>query len=63
VQLALGRRYVLARGGAAALVGVPEAKLTAAFARVPVGDRGGVALVPNVAAHVLAGLGACRVWR
>jgi len=62
-QLAVGRRYTLARGRTAALYAVPEVKLTGAIARVPVGDAGGTALVPNVAAHALAGLGVCRSWR
>jgi hypothetical protein len=62
-QLALGRRYALGRGDASVLYAVPEAKLTASLARVPVGDAGGSALVPNVAAHALAGLGVCRSWR
>jgi len=60
-QLAVGRRYPLGRGRTL-LYALPEAKLTAALARVPVGD-GGAALVPNVAAHLLAGLGVCGGWR
>jgi len=60
-QLAVGRRYPLGRG-TTVLYAIPEAKLTAAAARVPVGD-GGAAYVPNVAAHLLAGLGVCRGWR
>jgi hypothetical protein len=62
-QLAVGRRYPLTRGGATTLYALPEARLSAALARVPVGDAGGIALVPNVAAHALAGVGACRLWR
>ena len=61
-QVALGRRYALGRGRTA-LYAVPEAKLTGSLARIPVGDAGGRALVPNVAAHALAGLGVCRLWR
>ena len=62
-ELAVGRRYMLTRGGATSLYALPEAKLTAALARVPVGDAGGAAAVRDVAAHALAGLGACRRWR
>ena len=58
-QLAIGRRYALGRGTTAAFV-APEAKLTASMARVPL-DVGSV-LVPNVAAHALAGLGVRRRW-
>lgn len=58
-QLALGRRYPLG-AGATALTVAPEAKLTAAFARVPLED--GSLLVPNVAVHALAGLGVRRRW-
>jgi hypothetical protein len=58
-QAAVGRTYALSRGRTA-LYAAPEAKLTASWARVPVGDRGGSALVPNVAVHALAGLGVRR---
>jgi hypothetical protein len=61
-QLAAGRRYPLARGRVAAYA-LPEAKFTASLARVPLGDAGGTVLVPNVAAHVLAGLGVRRTNR
>jgi hypothetical protein len=60
-QLAVGRRYTLAHGRSS-LYAVPEAKLTASLAHVPVGDSGGKAFVPNVAAHALAGLGLRRAW-
>lgn len=62
-QLAVGRRYALTRGPATVLYAVPEAKITGSLARVPVGDAGGAAFVPNAAAHALAGLGVCRAWR
>ena len=55
-QLAVGRRYALARGRVA-VYALPEVKLTASMARVPLGDAGGRALVPNIAVHALAGLG------
>ena len=58
-QAAVGRAYPLARGRTVPYT-VPEAKLTASLARVPVGDRGGSALVPNVALHALAGVGVRR---
>jgi hypothetical protein len=58
-QLALGRRYPFARG-ATAVYAVPEVKLTAALARIPL--QAGSLLVPNVAAHALAGLGVRRRW-
>jgi hypothetical protein len=58
-QLALGRRYPLGRGATTAFV-APEVKLTASMARIPL-DVGSV-LVPNVAAHALAGLGVQRRW-
>jgi hypothetical protein len=60
-QLAVARRYTIAQGRSS-LYAVPEAKLTASVARVPVGDAGGSAFVPNVAAHALAGLGLRRSW-
>jgi len=58
-QLALGRRYPLGAGSTALTV-APEAKLTAALARVPLEE--GSLLVPNVAVHALAGLGVRRRW-
>ncbi|HEU4629013.1 MAG TPA: hypothetical protein VFS08_04685 [Gemmatimonadaceae bacterium] len=61
-QLAVGRAYALGRGRTT-LYAVPEAKLTASLARVPLGDAGGTILVPNVALHALAGLGVRRVIR
>jgi len=54
-QVAVGRRYLLGRG-ATALFAAPELKLTAARARVPL-DGGGTVTVPNVAVHLLGGLG------
>jgi hypothetical protein len=61
-QLAVGRAYPLGRGRTV-LYATPEAKLTASLARVPVGDAGGSALVPNVALHALGGLGIRREGR
>jgi len=58
-QLAFGRRYPLGPG-ATALTVAPEAKLTAAFARVPLEE--GSIRVPNVAVHALAGLGVRHRW-
>jgi hypothetical protein len=58
-QLAVGRRYPLGRG-ATALTLAPEAKLTAALARLPLEE--GSLLVPNIAVHALAGLGVRRRW-
>ena len=58
-QLAVGRRFPLGRAPTAAFV-APELKLTASMARIPL-DVGSV-LVPNVAAHALAGLGVRRRW-
>ncbi len=58
-QLAVGRRYPLARGSTAPYAAA-EVKLTAAVARVPVGDAGGSVVAPNVALHGLAGLGVSR---
>ncbi|MFL5574942.1 MAG: hypothetical protein ACJ79S_03090 [Gemmatimonadaceae bacterium] len=55
-QLAVGRAWPLGRGRAV-LYATPEGKLTASLARVPVGDAGGSAFVPNVAVHALGGLG------
>jgi hypothetical protein len=60
-ELGVERRYTLTHGRSS-LYAVPEGKLTASLARVPVGDSGGSAFVPNVAAHALAGLGLRRVW-
>jgi hypothetical protein len=57
-QLSLGRHVALGRG----LYAVPEAKLTATHARVPLAG-GGWATVPNVAVHALAGVGYARVRR
>ena len=59
-QLAVGRRYALARGRVA-VYALPEVKLTASMACVPLGDAGGRVLVPNIAVHALAGLGVRRV--
>jgi hypothetical protein len=55
-HVGVGRVYPLARGRTL-LYAAPEARVTASLARVPVGDAGGRALVPNVAVHGLAGLG------
>jgi hypothetical protein len=55
-QVAASRRYPLARGRVA-MYALPEAKITASLARVPLGDAGGSVLIPNIAAHLLAGLG------
>jgi hypothetical protein len=59
-QLAVGRRYAFARGRVA-VYALPEVKVTASIARVPLGDAGGRVLVPNIAVHALAGLGVRRV--
>jgi hypothetical protein len=59
LQLAVGRRYPFGRGRVAAYA-APELKLTASTARVPVGE--GSVSVPNVAVHVLGGLGVRRRW-
>jgi hypothetical protein len=59
-QVAAGRRYPLARGQVV-MYALPEAKITASVAQVPLGDAGGSVLVPNVAAHLLAALGVRRV--
>jgi hypothetical protein len=56
-QLAAGRRYPLGRGRLA-LTATPETKLTASWARIHF-DHGSV-LVPNVALHMLGGLGVRR---
>jgi hypothetical protein len=58
-QLAAGHQYALSRGEVA-WYALPEVKITASLARVALGDAGGSVLVPNVAAHVLAGLGVRR---
>jgi hypothetical protein len=42
---------------------VPEVKLTGSLARIPLGDRGGTVSVPNIALHVLTGLGVRRLGR
>jgi hypothetical protein len=60
LQLGVGRRYPLGRGAVAAFA-APEVKLTASTARVPV-EGGGSVQVPNVAVHVLGGLGVRRAW-
>jgi hypothetical protein len=60
LQLGVGRRYPLGRGAVAAFA-APEVKLTASTARVPV-EGGGSVHVPNVAVHVLGGLGVRRAW-
>ena len=59
-QLAAGRRYALGLGQVA-VYALPEVKLTASMARVPLGDAGGRVLVPNIAVHALAGLGVRRI--
>jgi hypothetical protein len=59
LQLAAGRRYPFGRGAVVAYA-APELKLTASTARVPVGS--GSVSVPNVALHVLGGLGVRRRW-
>jgi hypothetical protein len=59
-QVGLGRRYLLGRGATAAFA-VPELKLTASTARVPLAG-GGRVYVPNVAVHALGGLGVRRAW-
>ncbi|MBA7662481.1 hypothetical protein ES703_70510 [subsurface metagenome] len=51
VQLAIGRKFPL-RGG---LFAVVEGKWTASYATIPVWD--GNAYVPNMALHLLIGLG------
>ena len=61
-QVAAGRRYPFGRGRVVAYA-MPEAKVTASLARLPLGDGGGSIFVPNVAAHVLAGLGVRRIDR
>jgi hypothetical protein len=61
-QLALGRAYPFGRGATSAYA-VPEVKLTASLARIPLGDDGGAITVPNVAVHALVGLGARHVVR
>jgi hypothetical protein len=53
-QLAGGRRWALV-GGRTALVASPEAKLTASWARLRL--DGSTVTVPNVALHLLGGLG------
>jgi hypothetical protein len=56
-QLALGRRYAIGPGETR-FTALPEAKLTASWARITVDS---VALtVPNVALHLLGGLGVQR---
>ena len=60
LQLAVGRRYPFGRGAVAAYA-MPELKLTASTARVPIGGGGSVS-VPNVALHLLGGLGVRRRW-
>jgi hypothetical protein len=56
-QLSVGRSYPLASGRVAATA-APEAKLTASWARVRIPD--GRLLVPNVALHLLGGVGVRR---
>ena len=58
-QLAIGRQYPLARGRVA-MTAAPEVKVTASWARMRL-DEGSL-VAPNVALHVLGGLGvrACR---
>ena len=59
IQLALGRRYPLGRGDIA-LTAAPETKLTAGFARVHL--QQGTLIVPNIAVHVLGGVGIRHRW-
>jgi hypothetical protein len=54
LQLTAGRRYPLGRGRVV-LTAAPEVKLTAAVARMRITQ--GTLVVPNLAAHALAGLG------
>ena len=54
-QLAVGRQYPLARGRVA-MMAAPEAKLTASWAHMRL-DQGRL-IAPNVAVHVLGGVGA-----
>jgi hypothetical protein len=57
-QVAIGRRYDLGKGRVA-LIAAPEAKFTASWARMPI-PLGSIT-VPNVAVHLLGGLGVrCR---
>ena len=56
-QVAVGRRYPLARGRVA-LMAAPEAKLTASWARMRLGEL--TLTAPNAALHVLGGLGVRR---
>ena len=58
-QVSLARRYALGRGSIA-MTASPEAKITAALARVPTGS--GSLLVPNLAVHGLGGIGVRRCW-
>ncbi len=60
MQVAVGRRYPFGRGAVAAHA-APELKLTASTARVPLAGGGSVS-VPNVALHLLGGLGVRRRW-
>ena len=57
-QLAVGRRYLLGRG-LVAMTGAPEAKLTGSWARMRL-EGGGRLIAPNVAVHLLGGLGVRR---
>ncbi len=59
-QLAFGNRYTLGHG-ATALTAAPEAKLTAAVARIRI--NGGSVWMPNLAVHTLSGIGVRRRWR
>jgi hypothetical protein len=56
-QVALGRRYALGRGRVAPTV-APEMKLTGSWASMRFGE--GRLMVPNLALHVLGGLGVRR---
>jgi hypothetical protein len=58
-QVAVGRRYALGKGAVAMTVS-PEARVTAALARVRTAS--GSLVVPNVALHGLGGAGVRRCW-
>lgn len=59
-QLAFGNRYILGHGNTA-LTAAPEAKLTAAVARIRI--NGGSVWIPNLAVHTLGGVGVRRRFR
>ena len=56
-QVAVGRRYPLAKGRVA-LTAAPEAKVTASWARMRLGEL--TMTAPNAALHVLGGIGVRR---